>query len=390
MATPPAVLTGQRSTANVAQNRRFIDLKREITNLETGDIPLVVLLSQLRRAPARDSKVQWDQDQYVPEVLTLDNSGNVASGDGSFTVAAGQGAYAAIGDIIYVPETGETLLVTNVVTDTITVTRSWGATAAAQITDAGQLLIIGNAMAEGSGSPSLRSTVEVGEYNYVQTFKWPFELSGEWMEVDENTEDDNAYQTRKALEEHLLRIEKALWFGERNEDITDPTNPRRSLGGVNSFIQTNELDLSGGAGTLTESDFLFNFLKDAFAQGSKTGVRTLFAAPTPLAAISQFGAQSVRISPEDKLFGLNITSYQSTFGRVNMVQCRRFAEFTVGEGLMFLLDLNLLALRVLRDTYKKENIQANDADKRRDMYVSKVSLELLNEEAHARGIGITG
>lgn len=386
---PPTILDKQRSTANVNQVRRFIDLKKEIVNLDTSDIPLVILLSQIQRKQAFDSKFRWLEDQYVPQVTKAD--GVQLAADTTFEVTAGTGKYFRPNDLVFVPASGEVMSVTSILVDALTVARGWGATNGVDVQDQEEIVILGIAMEEGSGAPEIRTTVEGEVYNFIQTFKWAFELTNEWGdEVDELAEDDKAYQRQKALEEHLQRIEWQLWFGVKNEDLGDTSKPRRSTGGVNEFIVTNELDVSGGGGTLTEPDFINLFLEPAFAKGGSSGTKWLFAAPRVHSVISQFAAPSIRVSPDDKLFGIKIMQYESAHGTTNLIQHRRFRTFSVGQKMGFLLDMNLMALKVLRDTYRKDNIQANDNDTEKDVYITKCGLMLENEAAHARLEGVTG
>ena len=79
--------------------------------------------------------------------------------------------------------------------------------------------------------------------------------------------------------------------------------------------------------------------------------------------------------PLDKTYGIQISTYVTAFGTVNLVHQKLF----VGEysGWAFLIDLDCFRYRYLNDSDTKlmTNIQANDVDGEIDQYISEVGLE---------------
>lgn len=382
----PTILDGTRTTANVASVRRWIDVDATIERIDVSDIPLVVLLSELRRKPALDSQVRWLEDEYVPALTTVNGAQLV--GDTTIEVAAGTATYARPSDLVYLPTTGEVMLIVDVPdANTWEVTRAWGSTAVA-ISNGDEALILGSAMTEASGAPEVRSTVEVEKFNYVQTFKWAYELSSEWGEdVEQLSEHDLQQQRDKAVEEYFLRCERSAWFGTRNQDTSNAKRPRRSMGGVNYWVTTNVLDVSSGGGTLLEEDFIKLMIEPVFRRGS--GEKWLFAAPRIHTAISGFARGKIQVMDEANTFGVNVMTYLTPHGKVHLVLQRLFSEFTAGSKMGFMLDMNKVWLRVLRQVYIKRNIQQNDEDIIKEMLLGKKSLELKNEKAHGKLAGVT-
>lgn len=381
------ILKDQRTTANVEQIRRFIDLDTTIERLDVGDIPLVILLDQLRRKPANDSLVQWLEDQHVPEVTTVD--GAHTDSVTTIDVATGTGDYARPNDLIYVTTTGEVMLVNSTTASTMVVaTRPWAGSATA-ILDGAEILILGTAMPEGSSSPAVRSTKAAKVTNFVQNFKWAYELSVEWGEdVDQLAEDDLAYQREKALEEFFKRVELALFYGKKAEDVSDVDNPRRSLGGINEFVTTNVLDVSTSGGILTETDLIKNFIEPIMKKGSLE--KWLFAAPRIHTVISGFAAGRLETRSTDTTFGIKVERYQSSHGVLNLINHRLFSRFVEGSKTGFALDMDRVWLRVLANVMRMENIQDNDQDRVKEQYKAKYSLQLNNEEAHGKLLGVEG
>ena len=88
------------------------------------------------------------------------------------------------------------------------------------IEDNAELLIIGAAMPENSNGREVKSTVESNGYNYTQIFRTPIALSGTEAASKLHGGRDRAYQRRKASLEHKRDIARALYVGQRKEDVS--------------------------------------------------------------------------------------------------------------------------------------------------------------------------
>jgi hypothetical protein len=387
----PTVITTQRATGNILQTRRTVDIARDIENVNVSDIPFVILSTRLRRRPVADSLVRWVEDEYLPQVDAINNGAGYAAGDTVLTVDNGN--YFKPGDLVYVTRTGETVRVTATTSTTITVTRSWGAVAAAALVDNDELLIVGPAIAEGNSAPEPRTTLEVERQNYIQTFRTTYTLTDELgNDITLLTEGDKDYQRRKKLQEHLFGIERALFFGEKNEDLSSTSSPIRSMGGLREWITTNVTDAGG---TLSQTEWN-TFLESGLRRGSSE--KWFFAAPRIMTAISGFSEAVLRTRPEDETFGVKVVDYISPHGMVHLVMHRLFSESALSAGTNtesvdrkgFLVDMERIWLRVMADTFRRENIQNPDQLLVKEEYVTKLSVEVRNEKAHALLKNVTG
>jgi len=367
------VLTTQRSTANILQTRRTVDVQRDIEIINPSDIPFVQLLRMLRKRPVDDSRVRWVEDEYLPQksLIVTDNSATTDT----IVVTASEGPFFNDGDIITNTITGEYMRVTSVAGDTLSLTRGYGTTSESVGGVGDELINLGPSIAEGQPAPPVRSTLAVEKFNFIQTFRMSYELTSELGEVNLLTEEDLQYQRRKKLQEHLIRIEKSLFFGERAEDTSTASSPQRSFGGARFFI-TNE---DSGGGTLTKTVWE-TFLKNGFLKGS--GEKWFFGSPTVIQAINGFAGDVLRSRTEDTQFGIKTTQYVTAHGTVRLIMHRLFSESTEFEKLGFLIDPNLVWLRMMRDTHRRENIQNPDTLTQKEEYVTKLSVEFRNEAAH--------
>jgi hypothetical protein len=347
----------------------------------------VILLNRLRRRAADDPKVQWQEDEYVPQVDLVDGALPLGT---ETAIVVDNAAFFTPGDAVVVLASEETMLVTVVTigTNTLTVERSWGATAAAAIADNAELLIIGPATKEGDDAPDSRTTVTANKFNFIQIFRKSYKLTRTLADnMKLLTDPDTEFQRNKKLEEQMLSIERSLFFGEKREDTATTAtteDPRRSMGGIREFVTSN-ITTVGGA--LTKATF-DGFLKTAFRRGSRN--KWLFASDTVNAAISGFANAQLQTRMGEETFNLAITKYVSPHGMVNIVEEKLFAETTLTGQQAFLLDMEELWLRVMADTTRRENIQAPGETKRKEEYISEFSLEVRNEKAHSILKTVTG
>lgn len=378
------MITNQRSTGNVTAIRRVVDIAKKIDVLEPNAAPLTQLTRKISKRAAINPAFNWLEEEALTKTASVVTGGGYTSGAVTFDVVAGQGSRFRAGDVVKVVATGEQFLVTAVSTDTLTITRAWGVTAAGSLASAGVLLIVGNANQEGATSRTLLAGDQTPKTNYTQIFRTPFGIT----ETADNSEmyggKDLAHLRMMNLIEHQKGIERALWFGEPKED-TSGTYPRRATGGVDYYISTNATDASG---TLTESEF-DDFLRTGFRYGNST--KWLFAAPIITAAISYWAKGKLLTAGKDKTYGVDVTQYVTPFGTVNIVNNNIFSETTVYAGYAFLIDLDSPSYRYLanRDTKLITNIQANDADGETDEYKTECGLEFSQEKKDAQLYNVT-
>jgi hypothetical protein len=88
-------------------------------------------------------------------------------------------------------------------------------------------------------------------------------------------------------------------------------------------------------------------------------------------------------------YGIQMSTYISGQGVVDIVMHRDWNDSSVYGGFVFLVDLDAVKLRPLRDTRLRPNVQAPDYDGFKDEYLTEVSLEVKHERKHALLTGIT-
>jgi hypothetical protein len=204
-------------------------------------------------------------------------------------------------------------------------------------------------------------------------------------------------QAEKKLIEHKRQLENFVKYGVRSK-TTDTGENNRTMGGLIQRIQINRFDVDG---VLGEGEWEA-FLEQGFQYGN---ARKLFvAAPRVLRSISNFCRNRLVTVPGDESYGIGLRRYESHSGVVDLVSDRELKGATYG-GYGLLLDVDYLVIRYLRAaaTAKRpekyqgnmfckriENIQANDADTRKDEWFSECCLQMIHERVHAVMTGVTG
>lgn len=380
-----AQISTDAGTGNIAQAQRVVDMDERIHLLEPNATPLAVLLMRLRKKVTFNPRFDWLEDDLRASWTTLAEAlDNVET---AVDVATGTGAYFRANDIVKIPETQEVMLVVSIATDTLTVVRGFGETAAAAATNGGQIVLIGNINEEFATIRGIKTTTKSNVFNYTQIFRTPFSVSGTLNESRLYGGDELVYQRKKSALDHMVDVERSFLLGERREDLTGTPNgqPRRMTRGVRTFVASNVTNV-GGAMTDTQWE---GFIRDGMRFGSAQKI--LFASRLVNSVISGYGRAKLEQRPADDTFGISVTRYVSPHGQIAIVN-HNLLEGNVYGGEALLLDIEDLMYRPMnnRDTKLRINVQAPSADGQQDEFLTEAGLQLNNEAKHARLVGVTG
>lgn len=384
----PTVQSGQQNTNTVLSNRKIIDMAPKIALLEDKVAPFTKALSMTKKKPAKSNQVWWLEDELRPRKSTCNGGAtNVAT---TVNVATGEGQYFRAGDVVRCGRTGENLYVTSVSTDALTVTRSIGAVAAAAIASGEELWILSNAAMEGTTLGTVKIVQQTAVSNYTQIQRDPYSFSETEMAIDLYGGGEPNYEKGKKYIEHMRALENTLFYGQRDLN-TGGAAPIGYAGGLIDYISTN---VNNVGGSLSQATFESN-LQTAFRYGSPNKV--LFAAPVYGRAISAFALGKVNVNQQGKSqkYGIEVTTYTSHLGyEVDIVICHQWGDFATSNNesasRAFLVDMEKVTLRPLRDTKHLADRQAPDTDGISAEYLTEWTLQVENQQAHAHFYGCTG
>lgn len=386
----PVTVTGARGTLNLNQTIRDIDMADAVTLLQPDAAPLTTLTKMIAKKSASDPKFQWAEDDLDPRFdVTAATATNVAT---SLTVT--NGSYFAANDLVRITRTGEVVLVTAVAANVLTIVRGVGQSGTGQAVNNGdEIVVIGSAQPEGDVSKVSRSGNPAVAFNYTQIIRRPWESTRTARQTTIRTRPaDWNYTAKKVGIEHKKDIELPFLMGRRDE-ITTGSQPRRTTGGAYSFIATNITDAGG---TFTDAE-LTGAMRPAFRYGSK--VKTAFCSALAVDVVNAFPRGKLEFiqSDNDQTYGLNVRTLISPHGTLRVVT-HWLLEGAKFGGDMLILDLvgGPVEYRYLSsdlegssDSHIRENIQAPDADSRKDEYLAEVGLAFGQEKTHALITNIT-
>lgn len=390
-----AVIAGQRETNNVATTQRVIDLSKPINLLEPDAAPIAVITKQYMggamREKALDPKFTWHNDKLETRVDLINNGAGYANNATSIVVDTG--SLFSVDDLVKVSRTNEVMLVTAVSTNTLTVVRGIGTTAAALV-DNDPLYIIGTAAEEGSRSQVARSESPAVVTNYTQIFKQSVEASGTWMSSSNNSSPhDFPWQQRKQMIEHLKDIEAAFLFGGAAETTGANGKKQRSTGGLLAFMTANN-QAAGGTWTLPTVN---TFIRTITRYGSRS--KTFFVSALIASVLDTFSQGKLQSRSGDDTFGVKILTFQTNLGELKIVPHRMLDDAGYsGTGIAVDFASQSLAYRYLdgdgpggaRDTHVLTNRQESDRDGQKDEIITECGLRVALPETGGVVTGVTG
>lgn len=391
------VAASPRSTAisgSSGEDRQIVDVVDKIFMIEPRKHPFIQLLtnvgrsydgsnwqgSALQKAPTSNTEFRCYEDKFGGRYAKVNATYNNSDDPVTITVSGAGSSSAYIftkGDIILNARTGERMKVATVASaTTITATRSVGTTAAAAGVIGDGLYIIGNTNEENATARNVNTTRTTKQTNLTQIFRTSISVSGSEMATAEYGEATLPYQRRKKGIEHLLDIERAFIFQEKNDGTGSNSLPERVTGGILEFLEAGNSYVQDQGGVLTAPDF-DTFLREGFTYGDST--KMLFCGGPVLSAINEIARGQIQTKTGDKTYGLQITTWESPHGVVNIVR----HPFLVNDyaGYAFLLDMSTFRYRYLsangvnRDTKLYTHIEANSTDGEVDEYLSECGLE---------------
>lgn len=369
------ILAGtETSIQNTDNNPRDMD---PIAELEPDVAPLTVLSTRMGQKNAENPKIEWLENERMPRITSL--SASATSTASAFGVSAD---IFRVGDVVRVGG-GFAILVTATAAGAITGTKvgSTAQVSASNTATAGELFIVANANAEGATLREIKFPQLVTASNYCQIVRTPFGVTGTEQATTHYSGPERARLQRYHAIEHARDKEEMFFFGAR--DIQAST--QRLCGGIKEFLATNVTNDSGGT---TEAEWQ-TFLKTGFRFGSQNKVA--FCSPTAISVLEGYARSNIKTSgtsDHGTVYGIKMSQYVSGQGTVDLCLHRNWNDSQQWGGYVFLVDMDAIKIRPLRESQLFENRQAPDYDGYRDEYLGEYSLEVQHERKHALLTGV--
>lgn len=377
-----AGIQGLRGTGQFDSDFRPKNYRELYSLLEpNGNSPLNAMLAMTGSEATDDPSYKNFRDELPNRALTV--NGAVASASTTaITVDAGNdNLFAVAGSIIVNAQTGEVMRTTADASATgLVVERNIGGTNH-QIADGADLFIAGTAYEEGANSPTGVSFDATVSENFTQIFRTAFTVTETLRATNLRTGDKEDEMATKALKMHMMDIERAMFFGKKNESAGSTAQPRRFTGGLINTL-SNVIDRSSASNTMTEDQFDRSLVEDIFAFGSKQKI--MFCGAKVAGHLQKFGKD--RWSPHviDDTYGTSLTGYETFAGTLAVHLHPQFRMVPGMENAAVIVDFPYLKYRYMegRDTALLRDRQSPDADAVKHEYLTECGLELLQDKVH--------
>jgi len=251
--------------------------------------------------------------------------------------------------------------------------------ASADLPDNTYLFKMGNVFAEGTRAPTSASRNPYKFYNYTQIFKTVYEVTGTAKETRARTGDALKVDKKRKMFDHAQAIEWSILFGKRSEIMNgrDSGKPQRTMGGLLEFIPRTVM--SGG----WDLDDLGDAISEVFDWESPAGdSRIAFCGNGALNAFNKKirsqdkSYNTINYDSKDKMYGINFRSFTVPQGTIHLKTHPLMSRHPIYTNSLILVDGSCLKWVAMknRDTKSKDNIQHNDEDTIKGMWMTEGSL----------------
>lgn len=380
----PTTVTGARGPESDIATRLVADVKESVFKYMPTATPLTVFTAKVQN--------RRTVHQYKYDVLSLDQfprgttaSASALAGATTIVLATDDGAKVMAGSLLINLRTDESIYVTTVATDTLTVERGFGGSTP-QAVEVGDTFLFTRAVFEdGAGKPAYKSVKTATDYNYTEILKTGVAFTGRDLNTDFYGGDDADLTRKWAAIEHLKSIEFMMFFGRRHSRTGSSGHLTTFSGGADYFVRDNIWNLNDEVPT--ERGFL-EFLEVAMREGkggflNGSGVKYLFGSARYMTEISFWAKDRLRYVSDDRLLGIDVKEYLTPHGKVMLVHAPILDEFHKDRAYLF--DLNHIAQTVHRGRNTKlyKGVQDNDIDGVEEIWMSDVGAQFEAPDAHA-------
>lgn len=390
---------GLRGTGDWGTDERPKNFREAILWADpNGGTPLTALLSKMASQSVNDPEFAWFEESLTAVRIQNNTTTQAAAGDNTLTLSsAGGGLALKAGDLLQVEKAegtaydNEILMVSSVTNDTtIVVKRGSSGSVAAAIPVNAYMTLIGSSYEEGTGAPTKTTRNPTKKYNYTQIFKTAVGITRTADDTKLRTGDSFKNDKKRKAFDHAVGMEFAFLYGRRYEDLTGG-KPRRTTGGLRSFISTNVTAFTTTPTVDTLLDAMYKvFDYNAAGAGNE---RIILCGNGFLNSFNKLARDhgSTRITHQGtiKIFGMELDKWVIPQGKFALKTHPLMNLHGRYQNSAFIINPAGLKYRYLLDTKFRDNTQANDADSHEGLWITEAGLEVHHEETMAYLTNVT-
>lgn len=376
------------SDSHIPSNRKGDFASALLQVAPTGSARLLALTAGLETSDISSTIATWFEENHISGRIGVTNN----AGTGT-TFTLDDPSTTTVGTIYMVESTGEYVFIDAIAGSSATVTRGFGNTTVTSIdgsVTAVAIQRISTAFEEGSARPTGIANLGFPRFNYVQTFRNAWDVTGVARKVEYHTGDVVAKNRKDAASFHAEDIERALIWGRKHVGVKNG-QPFRTMDGLNAQITTN-VTTQGANTTWAEVDA---FLQTVFARNIKgqPNERIAYCGNTVIGVLNEIAklAGKIELPVGQTDFGLEITKWRTPYGTISLMTHPLMNESPLWTKDLYVYHPGAIRVRYLRRTFE----DANDKDGSRagvdadfGVYTTDLTVEYKGEITGGRFTGI--
>jgi len=345
------------------------------------DTPLLDAIGSPRFS-AKSTRHEWFEDSLNANFSAINHGAGYDDADTSLVVD--DGTAFRVGDLAKPDGSDEVVQVTGISTNTLTVTRGYGGSTAADLDDNQPLVVIGHAALEGEDAPGARHTSRLRRVNFTQIFTEAVSISGSLDAVGLHAvEREFDYQVIQRLRELMRSLEQTVINGFMPAaNAQGSASVRRTMGGLLQFIAGAKAAIKDAASAALDEPLLNAALRQCWEAGGRPNA--IVCSGFQKRKISTFIQSSRKYEPETTALRNLVDVYESDFGVQRVILSR-----WVPADKVLLLDLDKVQVMPLAGRSFFVKPLAESGDFRKAQIIGEYTLEVLNGGDGGHGL-ITG
>lgn len=395
-------IAGLRGTGDFVDGERPKDYREGILWYNpNGEAPIFALSAKAGKRVVKDPEFFWWNEGNA--LVRLRVSVAAAAADTMITVDTadptdttmgvnyGTATHLKPGDLLMVePLTSaaetqayapEIIEVDNVMSDTqFAAKRGQAGSTAGAIAQNTFITLIGSAYAEGTGAPRAVTRNPIKSFNYTQIFKNTYELTQTADKTTFRTGDPWSNDKKRKGFDHSRDIELSILFGRRSEVVGENGKPKRTFGGLRTFIPATNTTIFASAVT---PNSLIDAVGMVFDYNTGAGdTRMMFVGNQAAIELGKIfnAATNITLNATDRVrvYGIDFQELLLPQGRLLLKTHPLMSRHGIYRKSAFILDFDALKWAPLtgRDTKAKDDVQAEDEDVRRGFYITEAGIEV--------------
>jgi len=324
-----AYTRGNIATSAIADRRRAYDVSKKIMLYEPNVAKFTVMLMRMHKLGATTTRVCHYDDEADGAWSTVTTAATAAA----TAIVVADSTIFGVNGIAKVASTGEPMLITAIDddTNTLTVTRGYGTTAAAAIAAGASIEYLGPAHPEGDDAPEAKSNQPTEYENVTQIVRTSVDVTrSQEQEAKTAGHSERERQQQKKLKAHRKSIERFILRGEYKNDTSAN---RRTMRGLCSFAES----IYDAEGIFTE--YKLDELAEMAWAYTDVPELTWVCGGRTITVVNRFASSKIFINDmASKKYGMKIKALQTSRGILNLVDSKAFEQAYAYDGLICDMD----------------------------------------------------